>query len=79
MPCFVLQLIFLLCENRVGLKVIQRTRAVQNVLRIFQVVLEEKWTTLALTETCDHHASIAVIAYMRKWFEKLQLKASMRH
>ena len=47
-----------LCENCVGLKVTQRTGDVQNVLSIFQVVLERKWTTLALTETCGHHAII---------------------
>ena len=34
-----MELIFLLCENCVGLKVTQRTGAVQNVLSIFQVVL----------------------------------------
>ena len=28
---------------------------------------------------CGHHAIIAVITYIRKWFERLQLEVSMRH
>ena len=66
-------------RNLCGFKGHSAHRAVQNVLSIFQEVLERKWTTLALIETCGHHVKIAVIAYMRKWFERLQLEVSMRH
>ena len=79
MPFSLLQLIFPLCENSVGLKVILHTGAVQNVLSISQGASERKQITLALTETCGHHAIIAVIEFMRKWYGKLQLKVSMRH
>ena len=44
-----------------------------------RLALMRKRTTLVLTETHGLRAIIAVIVYMRRWYEKLQPKVGIKH